>query len=368
MLAPAKRPALSPRQAKSPEEIDLYNHSDRRLPPSPYPSSSAYNRPPISSPSQNLYTNSGYRPPTSSPYMPYTPMPQQHQPANFSMPNSTSKHSPSPQSMNRPSSGGSDRGHPGRPSSRGSDRAGYMGSVPQGGMPPSSRDAYSHVRSPASAPSPYNNNTHSHPSSRSSSADRHESDLVIDEGSNPGTPTDNNSQPSLNDNHKRSNSRNMISSNNNTRHSPLSVNRHSPAMSGHPQSHMPTATDMTTSRMSPGMGAPAQPASNRQSPAQPNRQSPFLSRQSPLNNRSSPLDGTVRSPLANPCDSPTARYNNHINSDLSRHTSLSENNIPASMGQKAVMDAARSLNTLNTSQSRPLLSEQYETLSDDDEL
>lgn len=367
MLAPAKRPALSPRQAKSPEEVDLYNHTDRRVPPSPYSLSSAYNRPVISSSSQSMHTNLSYRPHTSAaPNMPHTSQPQQHQPANFSMPNSSSsKHSQSPQSVNRPSSGGSDRGYPARPGSGGSDRAVYMGQAPP---PPTSREMYSHVRSPASAPSPYSNNPHSHPSSRSSSADRHENDLMIDEGSNSGTPTDN-SQNSLNDGHKRSDSRNMVTSNNNTRQSPISANRQSPAMPGHAQAHMPSATDLSTNRMSPGMGAPAQPATNRQSPLQPNRQSPFLSRQSPLNNRGSPLDGTMRSPLANPCDSPTARYN-HINSEFSsRHISLSENNIPAALAQKAAaLEAARSLNSLNSSQSqsKPLLSEQYETLSDDE--
>lgn len=141
-------------------------------------------------------------------------------------------------------------------------------------------------------------------------------------------------------------------------------------MGGHQATRMSPVTDIHSSnnRQSPIMGAPGQSASNRQSPLQPNRQSPFMNRQSPLNSRGSPLDGTVRSSLANPpCESPTARYNHSMNSvtDLSRHASLSENSIPNSMALKS-SEAARSLNSLCTPHPRPLLSEQYETLSDDE--
>lgn len=120
-------------------------------------------------------------------------------------------------------------------------------------------------------------------------------------------------------------------------------------------------------RMSPGTSAHS--TNNRNSPLQPNRQSPLqANRQSPLVTRQSPLDNTARSPVTSNNRSPVSpRAPVHMNSntDMSRHSSLSENDIPNSMMQKS-LEAARSLNSLVTAPNRPLLSDQYDTLSDDE--
>lgn len=125
----------------------------------------------------------------------------------------------------------------------------------------------------------------------------------------------------------------------------------------------PIAGSSSSNRMSPSMYGVSQPTS-RQSPLPATRQSPIQpNRRSPVVSRGSPMDGMVKSPLTF-VDSPTSRMN-HVGTELSKHSSLSENNIMNAISQKT-LDAARSLNSLGTLHTRPLLSERYETLSDDD--
>ena len=117
----------------------------------------------------------------------------------------------------------------------------------------------------------------------------------------------------------------------------------------------------SSNRMSPGLyggaGGPGSRPSSRQSPGQPSRQSPIVSRQSPM-------DGVVKSPLTS-VESPTSRVN-HLYSDLSKHSSLSENNIPHALAQKS-LEASRSLNSLGAHHPQTmLLRDQYDNLSDDE--
>lgn len=114
-------------------------------------------------------------------------------------------------------------------------------------------------------------------------------------------------------------------------------------------------------RMSPGMGGQSYAPTNSQSPLQPSRQSPLVTRHSPM-------DNIARSPMTNTCESPTSRINHIIatnNHELSRNSSLSENNIPNALSHKT-LESARSLNSLGAPHMRPLISERYEMLSDDD--
>ena len=138
-----------------------------------------------------------------------------------------------------------------------------------------------------------------------------------------------------------------------------SASRTSPLMSGQGTVRKSPITS-SSNRMSPGVyggtQTPSSRPSSRQSPVQPNRQSPIVSRHSPM-------DSVAKSPLTS-VQSPSVRAN-HISTDLSKRSSLSENNIPHALSQKPI-DAARSLNSLGTYHPRPLLSENYDTLSDDE--
>lgn len=122
----------------------------------------------------------------------------------------------------------------------------------------------------------------------------------------------------------------------------------------------PISVPNSSNRMSPGVYGGAQANSSRPS----SRQSPALSnRQSPIASGHSPLDGMVKSPLT--FVESSASRGMYLNTDICKFSSVNENSVPHALAPKP-LDSTRSINSLGMPHSRPLLSERYETLSDDD--